>query len=132
MPMFLCGNGRCSKFRRPQTFGLSEAELRGAIVHSIECPECGDLLFWTARAAEFGEEPHPEETAGDLPAGHFYDLLRTDPAAAVAEVTARRELHWVCHHPGRDPDRDVPECPVCPILDGQLARAIRLERERVR
>jgi hypothetical protein len=54
----------------------------------------------------------------------FYDLLTSDPEAALRDVIARRELHRACTHQTRDPDAFF-DCGACGVLDNQLARAER-------
>lgn len=59
------------------------------------------------------------------PLGHpdnFYSLLKTDPDAALRDVTARRELHRATVHETSDPEAFF-DCASCGVLDRQLRRA---------
>ena len=53
---------------------------------------------------------------------NFYSLLRTDPDAALRDVTARRELHRATVHKTTNPE-DWFDCSSCGVLDRQLLRA---------
>ncbi len=54
--------------------------------------------------------------------GTWYDLLRTDPDAALRDVIARRELHRTITHNALDAYSWF-DCSSCAVLDKQLGRA---------
>lgn len=53
------------------------------------------------------------------------EARKTKLAAALGEVTARREIHWTEAHPGLNPDVDFVDCATCGTIDNQEWRAKR-------
>lgn len=109
MPVYQCPNRLCVKYRKPFDLGPVKAG------RFVECAVCGEVL------TEIAPSPADPELAG-----HFGELLRADPEAALREVTARRELHWAQCHPGWSPDlAPDPTCPACSVIDHQWRTARR-------